>query len=380
MGHVRAALGGARDAGQPHHLRMAHDALDRGRCRLQAEQSCRGIAHALHDVRKPEHRLFPGQALRQRFQHGGEIAHLLLGDDFRLAHQLRDQHFALTEAQGLLAPAPVPHLRVVVGRLARSGDLVRRRRPRRIAFDLEAHVIGGALNRRTPLRPVRREVFRHACDPGELPVPAVLLQGETEALLKVPGEGIAVDRARRFHPTIDRVLMERPPLAVLVRPGGIEDHAVGVKLRVVVPAGAVLEHRRHEIRRQNLNLPAAVADAGPGTVPEHRLFQRHPRGIVVGLLDLTAQLGIGDGPQGRHALVGREGHVEAWRALPAAGVPGEPARAVRREAVIEAVEVAGIRLAAVLQAEQAVGVEPHPVWFLARRVVLVGMAERALAP
>ena len=39
----------------------------------------------------------------------------------------------------------------------------------------------------------------------------------------------------------------------------------------------------------------------------------------------------------------------------------------------------GIDLAAILKPEQVVGVEPHPVRLLARGVVLVGMAERALA-
>ena len=42
-------------------------------------------------------------------------------------------------------------------------------------------------------------------------------------------------------------------------------------------------------------------------------------------------------------------------------------------------EVAGINLPAVLQSEQATGVEPRPVRLPARRVVLVGVAKRALA-
>ena len=79
-----------------------------------------------------------------------------------------------------------------------------------------------------------------------------------------------------------------------------------------------------------------------------------------------------------HALVGREGHVEARRALYAAGVPGELDGAVRGEAVVETLKVAAVDLAAVLEAEQAIGIEPHPVRLLACRVVLVGVAERAL--
>ena len=52
---------------------------------------------------------------------------------------------------------------------------------------------------------------------------------------------------------------------------------------------------------------------------------------------------------------------------------------VRREAVVEPLEVGAVDRAAVLEAEQALGVEPHPVRLLARGVVLVGMTERALA-
>ena len=63
----------------------------------------------------------------------------------------------------------------------------------------------------------------------------------------------------------------------------------------------------------------------------------------------------------------------------AARVPGEPGGAVRREAVVEPLEVAAVDLAAVLEAEQARRIEPHPVRLLACRVVLVRMAERALA-
>ena len=66
---------------------------------------------------------------------------------------------------------------------------------------------------------------------------------DAEAVLQAPGHCIAVDRSCRLHPGVDRVLMQRPELAVPVCPGGIEDHAVGMQLRVVVPAGSMLEHR-----------------------------------------------------------------------------------------------------------------------------------------
>ena len=219
------------------------------------------------------------------------------------------------------------------------------------------------------------ELFRNAVDPGELPVPAILLDREAETLTQVPGERIAVNRARRLRPTIDRVLVKRPPLAVLLRPRGIEDHAVGVELGIVVPAGAVLEHGRRDVGGQHLDPPVCVADAGPAAMAEHRLFQRNPGRVVVRLFDLTAQARIGDGPQRGNALVGGERHVEAGRAPFAAGVPGQLARPVRGDAVIEAVELAAVDLAAILQAEQVRGIEPHPVRLLSRRVVFVGVAE-----
>ena len=70
---------------------------------------------------------------------------------------------------------------------------------------------------------------------------------------------------------------------------------MGVELRVVVAAGAVLEHGRHEVGGQHVDLSVAIADAGAGAMAEHRLLQRHPGRVVVRLLDPGPQLGIGDG-------------------------------------------------------------------------------------
>jgi len=109
----------------------------------------------------------------------------------------------------------------------------------------------------------------------ELPGPAILLYRQTELPLKIPGQRITVDRARRLDPAVDRALVHGPPPAVVPGLDRVEDHAVGVKLRVVVAAAAVLEHRRHEIRRQNPNLPIAVANAGEAAMAEHRRRVRH---------------------------------------------------------------------------------------------------------
>ena len=78
-------------------------------------------------------------------------------------------------------------------------------------------------------------------------------------------------------------------------------------------------------------------------------------------------------------LLGAKRHVEAGRALLASGIARQPFAAVGGEAMIEPVELSAIDPAAVGKPEQAAGVPPHAIGFLARRVVLVGVTEGALA-
>ena len=82
------------------------------------------------------------------------------------------------------------------------------------------------------------------------------------------------------------MLMQRPVLAVPVCPGGIEDNAVGMKLGVVVPAGSMLEHPRHDIGGKHFDLAVPVTDAGIGAMAQHRFFQRYSSRIVMRVLDL----------------------------------------------------------------------------------------------
>ena len=223
------------------------------------------------------------------------------------------------------------------------------------------------------------QIFGHACDPRELSILAVLFHADAEALLQAPGQGIAVDCPRRLHPGVDRVLMQRPVLAVPVCTGGIEDHAVGMKLGVVVPAGSMLEHRRRYIGRQHLDIAIPVTDAGIGAMAQHRFFQCYTRGIVMRLLDLRTQPGVGDRPQGGDALVGGEGHVETRRTALAASILCEFSSGVRCEAVVQPVEVTAVDLAAIGKTEQALRIEPDAIRFFSRCVVFVGMTEGALA-
>ena len=180
----------------------------------------------------------------------------------------------------------MPDLRVVVRRLAGPCDLVRCCCPRRVALDRKAHLPGRFDNRRPALRPVSDQVLGHACDTRELSILAVLFHADAETILQAPGECIAVNRPRRLHPGVDRVLMQRPVLAVPVCPGGIEDHAVGMQLGVVIPAGAVLEHRCRDIGRQHFDLAVPVTDTGIGAMPQHCFLQRYASRIVMRVLDL----------------------------------------------------------------------------------------------
>ena len=222
------------------------------------------------------------------------------------------------------------------------------------------------------------QVLRHPLDAGELRVGTVLLHPDAQVLLKLPGHVGAEQRAGRLLPAVDRVLVMRPPLAVLAGAREIEDRAVDVELRVVLPAGAVDEGGAQQVGLHRPGHPL-LSHTGVAAMLQHRVFEGRPCRGHRHRLDALAHRGFGDGPERGHALVHREGHVDAGGALRVARPLHQLAGPVRREARVEAVEMARIDLAAVLQAEQAPGVEPRPVRLLSGRVVFVGVPERALA-
>ena len=174
------------------------------------------------------------------------------------------------------------------------------------------------------------------------------------------------------------MLVQRPVLAVPVRSRGIEDRAMGMKLRIVLAAGAMLEHRAHDVRRHD---PGSVSflKPRPGAIPQHRSCQCGTGCVIMGAFDLRTQLRIGESPQGGDALVGAKRHVETGRALLASGIARQLFAAVGGEAMIEPVELSAIDPATVGKPQQAAGIPPHTIGFLARGVVLVGMSEGALA-
>ena len=377
--HAGAGFGGRLPGLQRLDFRIAAQALDGSLQRVRADQACRRIRRRLHHVGTAEHGLLASQMGRQIVEPARQLPDRFAADLHVVSCNGGNQFLALAETLGLVTPAAVPDLGIVVMGFPRSRQLVDAGHARGVAERRNAQLSSLGDDRFPPLRPVDLQVLRHAAHAGEPVVGTVLLHRHAEALAEVPGQGIAVDGACSLGPAVDRVLVHGPPLAVLAGAGCIEDDAVGMKLRVVLPAGAVLEHRHRDVGRQDPDAPLPVPDPRIRAVAEHRLFQRQAGGVVVGFLDPEPKRGIGDGPERGHALVGRECHVHARRALGAACVSGEPAGAVRCEAVVEPLEVAAVDLAAVLKAEQALGVEPHPVRLLSCRVVLVGMAERALA-
>ena len=286
MRHIGPALGRTRRASQAHDLRAQKNTPDACRHRVPAQQPGGGIAHPLDNVRQAENRFLARKAVRQVFQDFCQRPNLLLGNLFRLVQYRGDQRLALDIPLRFAAPAPVANFRIIVGRLSGPRDLVRRRRPRRVALDRKAHLPGRFDNRGTALGPVSDQVLGHACDPRELSILAILFHADAEAFLQAPSERIAVDRSRRLHPGVDRVLMQRPVLAVPVCPGGIEDHAVGMQLGVVVAAGAMLEHRRRYIGGQHLDIAVPVTDTGIGAMAHHGFLQRYASRIVMRVLDL----------------------------------------------------------------------------------------------
>ena len=203
---------------------------------------------------------------------------------------------------------------------------------------------------------------------------------DAEALLQAPGHCVAVDCSRCLHPCIDRVLMQRPVLAVPVCTGGIENHTMSMKLRIVVPACAMLEHRGGYVSRQDLDIAVPVTDAGIPAMPQHRLLKCYTRGIVMRLLDLRTQPGVGDRPTRPRRLLSvlkvmsrpadRRSLPAFWVRLPP--VFGAKPLYSRWKSLLSTLPPSA-------RPNRPFGLNQTPSGFLTRRVVLVGMTEGALA-
>ena len=198
---------------------------------------------------------------------------------------------------------------------------------------------GGVGDLDVALRPFRDEVPRRALDPGVLPLVSVDLHPDAEAVPQEPRELRPVGGAGGLLPGEQRVSVERPPLAVVMGPGEVEDHAVGMKVGVVGACRPVLEEGAHDVGRNDLHAAPVLADPGVAAVGADDVRERDPDRVVVGFLDFRPEIGRGDGPQGGDRLVGVEGDVVGRAASLAAGVLGELCAGPWIETVVELVEI-----------------------------------------
>ena len=139
------------------------------------------------------------------------------------------------------------------------------------------------------------------------------LHADPEACSQMPGKTAAVDRTGCFSPAVERVLVQRPEFAVLVGAGDVQDGAVGMQVRVAGAALTVLPHPRYDVGEHHFLTVSAMT--GGGAVTPHGELERVSGRIVVGALDVGAELRPRDGPERGDALVGAEGEVEAGGAV-----------------------------------------------------------------
>jgi len=133
-----------------------------------------------------------------------------------------------------------------------------------------------------------------------------------------------------------------------------------MELRVVLPAGAVLEHRHRNIGGQDPDMPLPVTDPGIGAVAEHR-FSSATRAASLCASSMRERNSGSATAQSADTLLSAEKVMSrpAERfSLPAFLVSfWEPSGA---KPVIEAVEVGAVDLAAVLEPSRPLGLNQTP--------------------
>ena len=352
-------------------------APERGFPLLAGQQPARRVGGPAHEVVVVEHSFHLRHPLGKLLQSAGNLGTLLPGDLSRLADGRADERVDLgDDAARVLAPDAVAFLGVEPVLLGRPRHPLHRRVERSVALKRYPEPRRRAVDLRVALRPFPDQFLRGLPDAGVLPLLSVHLHRDAEPRAQQPGELGPVHRAGRLLPGEQRMPVQRAPLPVMVGAGDVEDHAVGVEMRVVRPCRAVPEQRRREVGGDRLDRPFPVADPGIRAVPEHDVLQRHSHRVVMGLLDPFTEIGRRDRPEGGDRLVGVEEEVVARAALRAPGVPRQLLPGGGMEAVVEKVEVGGIHGPAVPHPgpalpEQAGGVPPHPVGLLAREIVFL---------
>ena len=164
--------------------------------------------------------------------------------------------------------------------------------------------------------------------------------------------------------------MERPPFAIVMGAGDIEDHAVGVKVGIVGAGRPMLKHRGHDVGGKNLDLAVLVTNSGVAAEFPDGVFERGADRVVVGPFDLAAKLVGRHCPEGGDGLVGVEGKIVGRTAVRTSGVACELLAGDRMISVVEFVEVRRVEGASVLgltvlAPEESRGIPPDAIRFLA---------------
>ena len=234
-----------------------------------------------------------------------------------------------------------------------------------------------------------RRLLDHSCwssrgtsvDADVFSVAAMAFRLEAKTLLQVPGQRRLVDRTGCLVPGVDRLGVQRSPVAVIGE-RGVEDDAMGVQLRVAGARRSVLEHGGHDLGGQDLERASVrPVPRQRGVLPDDEVERRADR-IVVRFREFVVEFAVRHCPECAHGLVGAEGYIECRRPVWPVDALVELVALVELARVVFAVGVDGIdagmeaveggieNAAAILKAEQVVRVPPAPVGLFTADIVV----------
>ena len=233
LGHVRLGVGPFAPAVEFEDVDAVEDLGCDGLDLLGREHAGHDAGDALHDVGDVPDGFVLSEGVRNFPEEVADFGFVLLGDAVP-GHGVEDGLDVVDELRAVEVPEEGSTGRVEAVVLARSGCLVDPLRAGRIVRSGESLALCGRHDLLASAGPVVLEFLGHAANPEELALPAVALDGQAEALGYVVSERQAVDRTGGPVPLVEGVRVQRPPLAV-VGESGVEDDAVCVKLRLVLP-------------------------------------------------------------------------------------------------------------------------------------------------
>ena len=265
----------------------AEDARDRGVPRFPGEEPHARVGGLLDDVGIAEDRVVMGHRLGKIVEVSGNLADLLGGDFPGLpGDRLDERADAGHEFPGLFDPTEMAFLGVDALLLGIAGEALDGFPQRAVAVEDDAHAGGGVGDVDVALRPVLDQPLGNAGDPRVGVLLAVHLHLDAEPFAQEPGDLGAVDRAGGLLPAIERAAMDRAVAAVVMRPGDVQDHAMGVEVGIARAGRAMLEERRHEVGRDDPDVAVPVADPGVAAMLPDGVGERRAHRVVVRVLDL----------------------------------------------------------------------------------------------